>query len=389
MKYKIKEGIVLPSEFKIKVNPDQSIALQEYLISIGCGWYSARGDEKVRWIKSKYLFKNSVGIITRMTTKDDGHKEYFRNHEFPRILFENYFEEVSEGNIIAKTSDPGFYTSEAIVEITTKDQMYNSLRGMQYAPSIAEELSGIWAEHVNRAYRKGLQDFVDSLNENNSFVVDTSKGTIEKEIDKKMDRYVHGNFKIEDVTNVQQKDWTKEIDKRVEDLKKPIIVGAFKQYEGSRIHQYPHESILTQTVGRVNRPINTGVTNGCTPEGHISYEHYLSEKEIEDNGEEIKIHTHIFCPVPLHQFIENLDLTAKLKGVLIIDTIGNYFGEMKSYIYENFLDDLSSEFIRTGSDKFIKVSNIIVSCYIDGTKVTVIDAREKSLFIGKELVQWQ
>lgn len=237
---------------------------------------------------------------------------------------------------------------KSIKKITSKDDMYNNLINMQYAPSIAEELSGIWAEHVNRAYKKGVQD--SKIKDKITDIVEGIKGGF---IDFESD---------------QETCW-------MQDLENSTGPRLPTQEEVSK-------GCFIQGSGRVNR----GITDGFTPKGAISYETYLSEKEIETNGEETKIHTHIFCPVPLRQFIEKLDPTIKMKGVLIIDTVGNYYNEVITYIYEQLSNNYLSEQFFTTADEF---STKTASCYIDGTEVTIVDAREKPLFIGKDLLQWQ
>lgn len=238
---------------------------------------------------------------------------------------------------------------KSVRKITSKDQMYDNLINMQYDPKIAEELSGIWAEHVNRAYKKGVQD-----SKIKDKITDIVKG-------------IKGGFI--DFEGDQETCW-------MQDLENSTGPSVSTQEEVSK-------GTFIQGLGSVNRCI----TDGFTPKGAISYDRYLSEKEIETNGEETKIHTHIFCPVPLRQFIENLHPTIRMKGnVLIIDTVGNYYNETITYIHENLYNDLPNEFICTKSDKF---STRTASCYMDGIEVTVVDAREKTLFIGKELAQWQ
>ena len=68
-----------------------------------------------------------------------------------------------------------------------------------------------------------------------------------------------------------------------------------------------------------------------------------------------------------------------MKGVLIIDTEGNYYNELLAYIYE-MSKDISNKFIKSSADQF---STKMACCYINGIEITVIDAREKPLFIGK------
>ena len=88
--YKLKQGVNLPKEFKIKVNPEQSEALQLHLFSIG---YNFGIDQIVKNLEYEYLYiwsdmsicKNSHGNLYK----------YFKDHEFKRIKFKDYFEKVT------------------------------------------------------------------------------------------------------------------------------------------------------------------------------------------------------------------------------------------------------------------------------------------------------
>lgn len=89
--YKLKEGVELPKEFKIKVNKKQSEALQNHLFSIGKEW-SLNGKQLKQYVeKNHYLFchihKNiGYGID----------KKRFNEYNYPRIKFKDYFEKVAE-----------------------------------------------------------------------------------------------------------------------------------------------------------------------------------------------------------------------------------------------------------------------------------------------------
>lgn len=76
----------LPDSFKIKVNPDQSKALQEHLISNGKYWMS--GDKNVKCTENKYLyFTDGIGITITILNVN----WYFKRHKNQRIRFKDYF----------------------------------------------------------------------------------------------------------------------------------------------------------------------------------------------------------------------------------------------------------------------------------------------------------
>jgi len=76
----------LPDSFKIKVNPDQSKALQEHLISNGKYWMS--GDKNVKCTENKYLyFTDGIGITITILNEN----WYFKRHKNQRIRFKDYF----------------------------------------------------------------------------------------------------------------------------------------------------------------------------------------------------------------------------------------------------------------------------------------------------------
>jgi hypothetical protein len=80
--YKLKQE--LPKEFKIKVNPKQSKALQKHLFSIG---YSFGLNNDID-ISSKYLFIEGLRI-THSFTNDFN---FFKNDKLHKIKFKDYFE---------------------------------------------------------------------------------------------------------------------------------------------------------------------------------------------------------------------------------------------------------------------------------------------------------
>jgi len=82
----------LPDSFKIKVNPEQSRVLQEYLFSNGKYWMS--GDKNVKGTENKYLyFTEGIGITILSKDMDFKNKTrlYFRSHKNQRIRFKDYF----------------------------------------------------------------------------------------------------------------------------------------------------------------------------------------------------------------------------------------------------------------------------------------------------------
>ena len=85
--YKIKEGAELPKEFKIKVNPHQSEALQKYLFSLGYNWGFTAKEPK--YLDSKYLYLYIGGKLMHGTFK-----ETFQKDPLPKIKFKDYFEKL-------------------------------------------------------------------------------------------------------------------------------------------------------------------------------------------------------------------------------------------------------------------------------------------------------
>jgi len=88
--YKLKQGVNLPKEFKIKVNPKQSEALQLHLFSIGKTWFNV--GKKVQYYGDHYIYCHSHANIGQ---GDD--KEKFKSMftDYPRIKFKDYFEKVT------------------------------------------------------------------------------------------------------------------------------------------------------------------------------------------------------------------------------------------------------------------------------------------------------
>lgn len=78
--YKIKKE--LPKEFKIKVNPDQSEALQKHLLCIGKSW---QGKEIIQYLDKPYLYINTCEAMGFGTDT-----KVFKNYCLPRIKFKDY-----------------------------------------------------------------------------------------------------------------------------------------------------------------------------------------------------------------------------------------------------------------------------------------------------------
>lgn len=86
--YRIKEGVELPKEFKVKVNPKQSEALQNHLFSLGYGW--ANNGKNVKDTDHKYLFF----ICDKLFKEYMDSRFYFNRELSQRIKFKDYFEKV-------------------------------------------------------------------------------------------------------------------------------------------------------------------------------------------------------------------------------------------------------------------------------------------------------
>jgi len=85
--YKLRNGVELPKEFKIKVNPEQSEALQLYLFSIGVKWFGEANAE----YKEDRNFIIVYSLFLFRTRSEKG----FNNIEVNLILFDKYFEKVT------------------------------------------------------------------------------------------------------------------------------------------------------------------------------------------------------------------------------------------------------------------------------------------------------
>lgn len=69
--YGIISGKTLPTKFKIKVNPYQSVALQEHLFSIGGEWFS--GCKLIQNIDAPFIFFLKM-VKLNMTSMNGGRK---------------------------------------------------------------------------------------------------------------------------------------------------------------------------------------------------------------------------------------------------------------------------------------------------------------------------
>ena len=85
--YKLKKGVELPYEFKIKVNPEQSKALQEYYHSIGKSTLGLSSE--IKYLDFPYVYKRAFISAVSDTLEN---KEKFEKHEYKQIDFQDYFE---------------------------------------------------------------------------------------------------------------------------------------------------------------------------------------------------------------------------------------------------------------------------------------------------------
>lgn len=132
--YRLIPGKELPKEFKIKVNPEQSAALQQHLFSIG---YSFGGEKKVKYTNHKYLYIWADGAICINTPFEDD--EYFKNHIHSQIHFEDYFEP------IANSTSTSSKLRELLEGITQEefDKSWEEIKNLRLiGPTIEEYLKG-------------------------------------------------------------------------------------------------------------------------------------------------------------------------------------------------------------------------------------------------------
>lgn len=88
--YKLKQK--LPKEFKIKVNPQQSEALQKHCVSIGIK--SLDISDKVEYVNYPYVYRRSTNTYLSADNESAYHKNKFKKDVLPRIKFKDYFEKV-------------------------------------------------------------------------------------------------------------------------------------------------------------------------------------------------------------------------------------------------------------------------------------------------------
>jgi hypothetical protein len=86
--YKLKQE--LPKEFKIKVNPEQSEALQKHMISIG--FKSLSIDNKVSYVNYPYVYFRPFNKYLSADSKSLETKKLFESSPLLRIKFKDYFE---------------------------------------------------------------------------------------------------------------------------------------------------------------------------------------------------------------------------------------------------------------------------------------------------------
>lgn len=132
--YRLIPGKELPTEFKIKVNPEQSAALQQHLFSIG---YSFGGEKKVKYTNHKYLYIWADGSICINSPSDDG--EFFKNYPYIQIHFEDYFEPIA-----SSTTAPS-KLKELLEGMTQEefDEVWEEIKNIRLiGPTIEEHLIG-------------------------------------------------------------------------------------------------------------------------------------------------------------------------------------------------------------------------------------------------------
>lgn len=94
--YKLRNGVELPKEFKIKVNPEQSEALQLYLLSIGVLSITCTGNETA-YFDMPFFYCRISFDVRRMAADyyNESSEQRFKNHRLPQIKFKDYFEKVT------------------------------------------------------------------------------------------------------------------------------------------------------------------------------------------------------------------------------------------------------------------------------------------------------
>lgn len=85
--YKLRKGVTLPKEFKIKVNADESKALQEYLFSVGNVWNGKIGTQEVKHTELPFMYLENSKLLCDFYES----KESFKKDKLPQIHFQDYF----------------------------------------------------------------------------------------------------------------------------------------------------------------------------------------------------------------------------------------------------------------------------------------------------------
>lgn len=88
--YKLKQE--LPKEFKIKVKPEQSEALQKHLLSIGVVWNGKRNVSEIKHTNHPYLYLQNLKLLYDFEIC----KTTFKKDPLPQIKFKDYFEKIEE-----------------------------------------------------------------------------------------------------------------------------------------------------------------------------------------------------------------------------------------------------------------------------------------------------
>jgi hypothetical protein len=87
--YKLRKGFTLPKEFKVKVNPEQSEALQKHLFK--------KLNRNLEVSKTEYEYVCIYGAISAMSFSNS-YWNFFNNISIKEIDFDTYFEKVKDMN---------------------------------------------------------------------------------------------------------------------------------------------------------------------------------------------------------------------------------------------------------------------------------------------------
>lgn len=87
--YRIIPGKTLPTEFKIRVNPEQSKVLQEHLFQFRFKWLS--GDTDVKNLDAPFIYLEKGRILYDKERAEVS----FNKDKLKRIQFEDYFEPIT------------------------------------------------------------------------------------------------------------------------------------------------------------------------------------------------------------------------------------------------------------------------------------------------------